>query len=203
MHKVIVDGIVFYAPDGMLLSELLMQEKRSMEHPCGGRGRCQKCTLLVNGKEELSCQYRITSDITVSLPHQGQIQSVTGVEQTEKGTGAHAYVLDIGTTTLALALVSKTDKRIVRLKTRTNPQRSYGADVMSRIEYVKRYGVTRLQQILLTAVNEMIAQLILEYDEKYKHTLGYRRMTMYINAFNHKKYSRRRIQRIMKMLGIM
>lgn len=50
--------------------------------------------------------------------------------------------------------------------------------------------------------NEMIAQLILEYDEKYKHTLGYRRMTMYINAFNHKKYSRRRIQRIMKMLGI-
>ena len=50
--------------------------------------------------------------------------------------------------------------------------------------------------------NEQIAQLILEYDEKYKHTLGYRRMTMYINAFNHKKHSRRRIQRIMEMLGI-
>lgn len=38
--------------------------------------------------------------------------------------------------------------------------------------------------------NERIAQLILEYDEKYKHTLGYRRMRMYINAFNHKNYSR-------------
>ena len=50
--------------------------------------------------------------------------------------------------------------------------------------------------------NEQIAQLILEYDEKYKHTLGYRRMTMYINTFNHKKYSRRRIQRIMEMLDI-
>lgn len=50
--------------------------------------------------------------------------------------------------------------------------------------------------------NEQIAQLILEYDEKYRHTLGYRRMTMYINAFNHKSYSRRRIQRIMAMLGI-
>ena len=54
----------------------------------------------------------------------------------------------------------------------------------------------------LETENEMIAQLILEYDEKYKHTLGYRRMTMYINAFNHKNYSRRRIQRIMEMLGI-
>lgn len=50
--------------------------------------------------------------------------------------------------------------------------------------------------------NEQIAQLILEYDEKYKHTLGYRRMTLYINAFNHKSYSRRRIQRIMEMLGV-
>ena len=50
--------------------------------------------------------------------------------------------------------------------------------------------------------NEQIAQLILEYDEKYKHTLGYRRMTMYINAFNHKSYSRRRIQRIMDLLGV-
>ncbi|MCR5795374.1 MAG: IS3 family transposase [Solobacterium sp.] len=50
--------------------------------------------------------------------------------------------------------------------------------------------------------NERIAQLILEYDGKYKHTLGYRRMRMYINAFNHKNYSRRRIQRIMEKLGV-
>ena len=50
--------------------------------------------------------------------------------------------------------------------------------------------------------NEMIAQLILEYDEKYKHTLGYRRMTMYINAYNHKNYSRRRIQGIMDRLDV-
>jgi transposase InsO family protein len=54
----------------------------------------------------------------------------------------------------------------------------------------------------LETENEQIAQLILEYDEKYKHILGYRRMTMYINAFNHKSYSRRRIQGIMDRLGI-
>lgn len=58
------------------------------------------------------------------------------------------------------------------------------------------------EKTALEIENEQIAQLILEYDEKYKHTLGYRRMTMYINAFNHKKYSRRRIQRIMEMLGV-
>jgi transposase InsO family protein len=50
--------------------------------------------------------------------------------------------------------------------------------------------------------NERIAVLITEYDEKYHHILGYRRMRMYINVFNHTTYSRKRIQRIMGLLGI-
>jgi len=50
--------------------------------------------------------------------------------------------------------------------------------------------------------NEIIVQLILEYDEQYRHTLGYRRMTGYINRLNHKQYGEKRIHRLMKMLGI-
>ena len=50
--------------------------------------------------------------------------------------------------------------------------------------------------------NILIAQLIQEYDELFKHILGYRRMTDQINKFNYKKYSKNRIHRIMKMLNI-
>ena len=50
--------------------------------------------------------------------------------------------------------------------------------------------------------NETIVQLIREYDERFKHTLGYRRMTGYINRLNHKQYGEKRIHRLMKMLGI-
>ena len=50
--------------------------------------------------------------------------------------------------------------------------------------------------------NEIIVQLIQEYDDRYKHTLGYRRMTGYINRLNHKQYGEKRIHRLMKMLGI-
>ena len=50
--------------------------------------------------------------------------------------------------------------------------------------------------------NEIIVQLIREYDERYNHTLGYRRMTGYINRLNHKQYGEKRIHRLMKMLGI-
>lgn len=50
--------------------------------------------------------------------------------------------------------------------------------------------------------NILIAQLIQEYDELFKHILGYRRMTDQINRFNWKQYSKNRIHRIMKVLNI-
>lgn len=50
--------------------------------------------------------------------------------------------------------------------------------------------------------NETIAQLIQEYDERFQHILGYRRMTDWINRLNHTHYSRNRIHRLMKELGI-
>ena len=50
--------------------------------------------------------------------------------------------------------------------------------------------------------NKIIAQLILEYDDRFQHILGYRRMTDWINRLNGTHYSRNRIHRIMKELNI-
>ena len=50
--------------------------------------------------------------------------------------------------------------------------------------------------------NEIIAQLIQEYDDRFNHILGYRRMTAWINRLNGTNYSRNRIHRIMKKLNI-
>ena len=50
--------------------------------------------------------------------------------------------------------------------------------------------------------NIRLAELIKEYDERFNHILGYRRMTSWINHFNHTKYSRNRVHRIMKKLEI-
>ena len=50
--------------------------------------------------------------------------------------------------------------------------------------------------------NEIIAQLIREYDDRFNHILGYRRMTDWINRLNGTNYSRNRIHRIMKELHI-
>ena len=50
--------------------------------------------------------------------------------------------------------------------------------------------------------NLRIAELIKEYDERFHHILGYRRMTSWINHFNHTNYKPKRVHRIMKKLGI-
>ena len=36
--------------------------------PCGGKGTCGKCKVLVNGEEKLACQTVIEGDMEVTLP---------------------------------------------------------------------------------------------------------------------------------------
>lgn len=50
--------------------------------------------------------------------------------------------------------------------------------------------------------NIELANLIKEYDERFNHILGYRRMTSWINHFNHTNFSKNRVHRIMKKLNI-
>lgn len=52
------------------------------------------------------------------------------------------------------------------------------------------------------AENMKLAEFIKEYDERFNHILGYRRMTSWINQFNHTDYKPKRVHRIMKKLGI-
>lgn len=50
--------------------------------------------------------------------------------------------------------------------------------------------------------NMELAELIREYDDRFCHILGYRRMTAWINHFNGTHYNKNRIHRIMKKLGV-
>ncbi len=156
MHRIKIDGEIFFAENGEKLSDILIKNNLRQKHPCGGKGACKKCIVVINGKSELSCQYRITSDVEVFLQEECEILSVSGADETGKTTENMCFVLDIGTTTLAMALVSLDKKKIVKVVTRTNPQRIFGADVMSRIEYCTQNGVSEIQKILLEETRGMI-----------------------------------------------
>lgn len=157
MYKVIIDGKAFCAYDGQRLSELLVGADFSAPHLCGGRGLCKKCTVQVNGGTVLACQYEIYEDITVCLPVHTEILSETGAQETGALTEHMCFALDIGTTTLALALVSEDTGAVIKVLTRTNPQRAFGADIMSRIDYCAKNGTEWLQKAVAEQINEMIA----------------------------------------------
>ena len=50
--------------------------------------------------------------------------------------------------------------------------------------------------------NQTLAQLIIEYDQRFGHILGRKRMCRWINKLNHKHYNVKRIHRLMKALNI-
>lgn len=50
--------------------------------------------------------------------------------------------------------------------------------------------------------NQTLAQLIQEYDQRFGHILGRKRMCSWINALNHKHYNVKRVHRLMKELDI-
>ena len=126
---------------------------------CGGRGSCGKCKVLVDGKEELSCKYRIHKDITVSTIDKGEMQSVSGIQESRVYTDRMCYALDIGTTTIALALVSLEEKKVVRIITKTNPQRAFGADIMNRIQYCQEHSQAPLHKAIVETLEQMVAQM--------------------------------------------
>ncbi len=159
MHKVRLNNRTIEVPDGTILSDILIKSGKNLPHLCGGKGTCKKCLVLVNGKEELSCQYEIKSDIDIVLPETEEIISETGITESGEATENCCFCLDIGTTTLALALISPDNKEIIKVKTATNPQRAFGGDVLTRIEYCSKNGVSDLQTCLIDEINKMIIDI--------------------------------------------
>ena len=157
MYRITLKNEILYAREGEKLGDVLLKNGKYVDHPCAGKGTCKKCTVLVNGQPQLSCQYVVNGDIEVSLPEKYEIVSETGAENSGKKTAEMCFALDIGTTTLALSLISVDEKSIIKTVTRTNPQKMYGADVISRIEYCRSNSYLPLQKVLIDEINSMIS----------------------------------------------
>ncbi len=157
-----INGKTVCARVGTVLSDIL-----DIEKPCGGRGTCGKCKVKINGKDALACQYIIESDIEVETYEKSEIVSETGTAESGRLTKNLCLALDIGTTTLALALVSLDEKKAVKVVTATNPQRVYGADVITRIDYCQKNSVKELHDVLITEINRMIDELGVTVDTMY------------------------------------
>ena len=73
----------------------------------------------------------------------------------------YGIALDLGTTTLALYLLDLNEGRIISVLSKVNAQRSYGSDVISRINYTmeNKNGLEELSKCVINQINEMIDEI--------------------------------------------
>ncbi len=162
------------------LSELIMEAGLSFPMPCGQNGTCGKCAVQVTGKlspiEEserkkligapdgirLACCTYALGDCTITLPEkQYRIVSDsdllhTALDPMAKGYG---FAVDIGTTTVAIYLYDLNAGKCLEKHTFMNPQGSFGADVISRIEKASSGKQKELGEIIRNAVEHSILSM--------------------------------------------
>ena len=90
---------------------------------CDGRQYSFDCAMIPKG------------GVTVTLP--GRSDSIQGISLEDMspvpGSG-DTLLIDLGTTTVALALIDRNAGKLRKSAVFPNPQRSFGADVVSRIQ---------------------------------------------------------------------
>ena len=169
MHKITVlpQNRILDAPDGASLLSVLRNVGLAPDAPCGGEGKCGKCRVLVNGVEALSCQTVIDRDMTVvlSAPVQEQILTYGAVPQRAGSCREQkSLAFDIGTTTVAGYLLEENTGRVLATAGAANPQRAFGADVVSRIRFACEGHMEQLTAI----IRGCLAELTVELCEKAK-----------------------------------
>ncbi|HHU21864.1 MAG TPA: DUF4445 domain-containing protein [Clostridiales bacterium] len=149
------------APSGDTLLNALRTAGYSINAPCGGNGTCRQCRVNLEGREVLACQTRVDRDCYVSLPdtHKMEVLTRGAVDITPCGTGLGVAV-DVGTTTVAAYLYDLETGKLLEVESGRNAQRPYGADVLSRIQYIaKEGGLQQLSGVIREQLNQAVGKL--------------------------------------------
>ena len=145
---------VIDAPAGVNLLAVLRENGLHPDAPCGGKGKCGKCKVIVDGVEQLACQTIVNRDMTLVLPHLEGAQILTDARATAvrpDGTNQYVIAFDLGTTTVVAYLMDGITGQTLSKTSCMNPQAQFGADVISRIEYAMEGHAREYDNIILTS----------------------------------------------------
>ena len=138
----------------------------SIPTPCGGRGRCGKCSVHIEGQQRdvLACMTEAKPGMVVTIPEEeGKSKIAEGsscVTYASDGSQGLTAACDIGTTTVVCHLVDGKAGQILATVSGLNAQKSYGADVISRIEAAREGKLKEMQQQITGQLSGMIRKLL-------------------------------------------
>ncbi|MBN1392491.1 MAG: DUF4445 domain-containing protein [Sedimentisphaerales bacterium] len=172
------DGICIAVHAGATLLEAAGQAGVILNTVCGGKGTCKKCLVNIpDGRVVLACQYRIDSDLTVTIPpssrffehkiltdgvpSKAEIQSDIYKKYLKSAASKiFGVAVDIGTTTVVAKLVDMTTGQPLATQADLNPQTRYGDDVISRINYAQTDAESaELQKAIIGCINKLTTKL--------------------------------------------
>ena len=165
---------VIQTEPGGRLSDILRTHGLGINSPCGGRGVCGKCAVMLNGQVSspspaelkagvrLACQAVLQGDAEVILPREQVMEGIElgsgSLSSVDPMEGSFGAAVDIGTTTIALNLYDLQTGDCLSRCGMPNPQISVAADVMSRIGAAMAGGTELLQTQVTGAINTLLAQ---------------------------------------------
>lgn len=147
---------------------------------CGGRGTCKKCIAYIepDGRKVLACNYRIQSDLVVTIPRDSrffeqqiltegtageseiELDIYEAYSQAATGSAILGVAVDIGTTTVVARLVGMTDGQCLATEASLNPQTRFGDDVVTRIAYAETdEKLTELRDTITGCINDLVSKL--------------------------------------------
>lgn len=148
--------------EGQSLLCLLQENGYEISANCQGNGKCGKCTVKIidNGQEKIvqSCKTKAKDNISVFL----SVESFFDTQNEKVCQDALdkridlALALDVGTTTLAFCFVDLNTGKTIKTYSCFNPERSFGADVISRIDYATKNGISLLNKVIFDKINQVI-----------------------------------------------
>lgn len=165
-----------------VLSVLNQQGYELPYTPCGGKGTCGKCRVfIISGEvspktenelkisslaegERLACQTYFKGKIEIEIPDVNEVRKKGGnflssyvgnfnISESAVKPGKFAFAVDIGTTTIAIVLINLENGKIIDTVTAMNAQEKFGADVITRIGYVKENN--SLEEVSKTIQNQL------------------------------------------------
>ncbi|MGI5892311.1 MAG: ASKHA domain-containing protein [Bacillota bacterium] len=186
--KILPQNINITAAQGDNIYRVLAESGLLLDGDCGGRATCRRCRIQIKSRNilppkeqeksifspeqlqngwRLACLHQVSEDLILEMPSYDAASSQTEFVCYPDKLSADselAVAVDIGTTSIAGGLIDLHTGAILALSSLPNSQRSFGADIITRIAYCSEnaYGLDRLHQAVWCNIADLIKKLIAE-----------------------------------------
>jgi uncharacterized 2Fe-2S/4Fe-4S cluster protein (DUF4445 family) len=160
------------------LSRFLEERGLGLNTRCGGKGLCKGCEVQLGGRTVRSCQISVAEALAqgreLTIPRRSQRDNaISGVNTFELVGAAAAFestarlglglAIDVGTTTVAVALWDLQSGACLAQVGAGNAQRRFGDNVLARIDHSLSAprGVAELQEVLISETLSPLIQDVL------------------------------------------